>query len=63
MSKLSRNSTAKKYHERSYEKSLLHVYKSAEEASSTFLLGKPLMIVRLTIPSLVYYTLKVSFGN
>ena len=48
MSKLSRNCTGIKIDERLSEKSLLHVYKSAEEASSAFLLGKPLMIVRLT---------------
>ena len=51
MNKLERNTTDSKIKVSDKllsEKSVLHVYTSAEEASSTFLLGKPLMIVCLT---------------
>ena len=51
MSKLERNVTDSKNQvssKRLSEKSVLHIYESATEASSTFLLGKPLMMVRLT---------------
>ena len=51
MSKLERNVTDSKNKvssKRLSEKSVLHIYASATEASSTFLLGKPLMMVRLT---------------
>ena len=51
MNKLERSTTDSKIKvsdKRLSKKSVLHVYTSAEEASSTFLLGKPLMIVCLT---------------
>ena len=51
MNKLERNVTDSKNKvssKRLSEKSVLHIYASATEASSTFLLGKPLMMVRLT---------------
>ena len=51
MNKLDRNSTGTQHsllNERLSEKPVLRIYRSAEKASSSFLLRKPFMSVRLT---------------